>query len=128
MPASLDGSPVFGSAVQIQETPADIAVQLNTYFGVDGQQSLFGGQRGRSFSVRGIFLASSPLQVEQLKQQLLSFSDGLTHTLIDTFGNEWVNVVVTGPFSWQGLMRPMATHGTQLEFGRPYTLQMLGLT
>jgi hypothetical protein len=128
MPATIDGSAVLGFCVSIKETPHANAQQYNEYFGISGEQSLFGGQRGRSFTVSGLVMASDFGNLESIKEEILSFADGLTHTLVDTLGNTWFNVILTNEWEWTGIPRPTFASGFGTGIGRPYTLKMRGIT
>jgi hypothetical protein len=48
---TLGGHAIFGNAVTVVHNPHPNAQQINQYFGIDGQQTLFGGTRGRAFVI-----------------------------------------------------------------------------
>ena len=56
---TLDGNSIFGNAVNVIHNPHPNAQQINHFFGIDGQQTLFGGTRGRRFVISGVLSASN---------------------------------------------------------------------
>lgn len=128
MPPTLDGSAVFGYAVSVAEQPTANVHQLNEFFGVNGQQSLFGGTRGRTFLCTGTLMATSLIGIEFAKQQLESFADGLTHQLVDSNGIDWPNVIMVNDRVWTTEPRVTAAAGFGNGYGRRYRLTLLGLT
>ena len=54
---TLDGNSIFGTAVSVVHNPHPNAQQINHFFGIDGQQTLFGGTRGRTFIISGVLSA-----------------------------------------------------------------------
>ena len=122
---TLDGSAIFGDAVNVVHNPRPNAQQINHFFGVDGQQTLFGGTRGRTFVISGVLSASNIPMLNAVEATLLSFADGLTHTLVDNRGRIWPNVVFRGEYAPSPMgPRPLAGGGWCL----PYRLVMEGLT
>ena len=122
---TLDGNAIFGTAVNVIHSPRPNAQQINQFFGVDGQQTLFGGTRGRTFTISGVLSATTILSLNAAEASLLSFADGLTHTLVDNRGRVWPNVVFRGEYSPSPMgPRPLAGGGWCL----PYRLVMEGLT
>jgi hypothetical protein len=122
---TLDGNSIFGSAVTVVHTPNQNAQQINHYFGIDGQQTLFGGTRGRSFVISGVLSAPSIAALNAVEATLLSYADGLTHTLVDNRGRIWPNVIFRGEYTPSSMgPRPLAGGGWCL----PYRLVMEGLT
>ncbi len=57
---TLDGNPIFGDAVCVQHLPHPNTQQINEFFGINGQQTLFGGTRGRTFAISGVLSAGPP--------------------------------------------------------------------
>jgi len=116
-PASLDGEPVFGVANHVVHNPHPNAQQINAFFGMSGMQTLFGGTRGRTFMISGVFLESSLEGIVADEANLLNFADGQTHTLVDTLGRSWSNVIFRGEYqaSPDG-PRPAADQGWLLPF------------
>jgi hypothetical protein len=122
---TLDGNPIFGDAVCVQHTPHPNSQQINEFFGINGQQTLFGGTRGRTFVISGVLSAPDIPTLNAVEATLLSYADGLTHTLVDNRGRSWFNVIFAGVYvpSSQGPC-PVAGGGWCL----PYRLVMTGLT
>jgi hypothetical protein len=122
---TLDGYPIFGDAVTVIHNPHPNAQQINQFFGIDGQQTLFGGTRGRTFIISGVLAAPTMLTLNTLEATLLSFADGLTHTLVDNRGRTWPNVIFRGEYAPSPMGPcPLAGGGWCLS----YRLVMEGLT
>ena len=126
--ATLDGSGVFGTACTIEEQPMANVQQINEFFGINGNQSLFGGTRGRTFYVTGVFIGASPAAIETQKQFMLTYADGYIHTLFDNFGNQWPNVILNNDFKWTGIPRITSATIFGPQWARPYHMTMRGLT
>jgi hypothetical protein len=122
---TLDGNSIFGTAVSVVHNPHPNAQQINHFFGIDGQQTLFGGTRGRTFIISGVLSASSVTTLNTVEAALLSYADGLTHTLVDNRGRIWPNVLFRGEYAPSPMgPRPLAGGGWCLS----YRLVMEGLT
>jgi hypothetical protein len=122
---TLDGNSIFGTAVSVVQNPHPNAQQINQFFGIDGLQTLFGGTRGRRFIISGVLSGSTMSTLNAVEATLLSYADGLTHTLVDNRGRIWPNVIFRGEFSPSPAgPRPLAGGGWCL----PYRLVMEGLT
>jgi hypothetical protein len=123
MATTLDGSPVFGDAVNVAMTPNANAQQLNEFFGLNGQQTLFGGSRGRTFMISGVLSAPDVGTLNDVEAALLAFADGLPHVLVDNRGRVFQNVVFKGEYQPNpGLLF------AQGAVGLAYKLTMIGLT
>lgn len=101
------------------------AQQINEFFGIQGNQSLYGGSRGRMFLIQGVFLAQAIGLVFLSEQLLLSYADGFSHTLVDNFGNVYQNVVFDADYQRTGIPRPAAGG---IGYAMPYRAAMRGLT
>jgi hypothetical protein len=122
---TLDGNAIFGTAVIVVHNPHPNAQQISQFFGINGQQTLFGGTRGRSFRISGVLSASTMSALNAAESTLLSYADGLTHTLVDNRGRIWPNVIFRGEYAPSSSgPRPLAGGGWCL----PYRLVMEGLT
>jgi hypothetical protein len=95
---TLDGSNIFGAAVQFQHLAHPNAQQINTFFGVSGSQSLYGGGRGRMFLIKGILIGSAIQDLNTAEAQFQSYADGVARTLVDPRGRSWPNVIFRGEF------------------------------
>jgi hypothetical protein len=123
--ATLDGEAVLGEAVHVQHNPHPIAQQMNEFFGINGMQTLFGGQRGRTLLVSGVLVGNDLPEINQAEAALLSFADGLAHTLIDDRGRVFGNVIFKGEYqSFEHGPRLLAGGGWCL----PYKISLTGLT
>jgi hypothetical protein len=122
--AALDGSPVFGEAVSVSHNPHPNAQQINNFFGINGTQTLFGGTRGRTFMIKGLFVGDTPADCAAAEGDLLNFADGLTHTLEDNVGRSWPNVIFKGEYQPSPNYHALAGGGVCL----PYKCVMEGLT
>jgi len=109
---TLDGDPVFGEAVTIHHVPH-----------VTTQHA--GASVGRTFQISGVLSAPDIPTLNAVEATLLSYADGLPHTLVDNRGRSWFNVIFGGVYvpSSQGPC-PVASGGWCL----PYRLVMSGLT
>jgi hypothetical protein len=123
--ATIDGVFAFGSAVHVQMNPHPNAQQINDFFGINGNQTLFGGTRGRTLLISGVFLGFSIPAINGSEALLLSYADGNVHTVIDDRFRVFSNVIYRGDYqSYEGGPRPAAGGGYIL----PFKCTMLGLT
>jgi hypothetical protein len=123
--ATLDGNLVLGTATTIQMSTIPNAQQMTQYFGVDGQQTIFGGTRGRTFRISGVLYGVNLLTINAVETALLNYADGNTHVLIDDRGRVWPNVVFFGEYT------PFPQGPRQQADGSfllPYTAVMHGLS
>lgn len=119
------GSAVFGTAVSIRHQPNATAQQINSFFGIQGTQAVFGGLRGRTFLVEGLFVASTAPGLRALQAALLAFADGVPRTLYDTLGYSWSNVIYKGEFQEGRIaFNPNGLAG----YCQPYKTVFIGLT
>ena len=106
-------------------TPHPNVQQLNEFFGVNGVQTLFGGVRGRTFLISGVLVGDFVTDINNAEALLLSYADGLPHTLVDNRGRVWSNVIFRGEYQpFEQGPRLLAGGGYCL----PYKLTMMGLT
>jgi len=117
------GSAIFGPAAQIVMAVQPNAVELITYFGVDGVQQLDGGTRGRTLTVTGVLVDATPAAIIADGQLFESFADGVSRTLVDSTGTAWPNVVFRNEFQWTGPFMP-----TVGGWCRQYSATFHGLT
>lgn len=83
------GSPIFGAAVKMVTSNIERSVQENSFFGVDGVETLDGGFRGRITTASGILFGDSPSACASAVETFRSFDDGAYDTLVDTAGFSW---------------------------------------
>jgi hypothetical protein len=127
------GVPIFGLAVQIQEIPNPCAQQLEAFFGVPGQLSVFGGSRGRSFAISGVLF---DVDLETLNQDedfftpnvTGSYADGIARPLFDTRGRTWANVIYLGEFQPDPMGPRPAVWATGSGWALPYRAVFHGLS
>jgi hypothetical protein len=121
MPASYNGSNIFGYAVQMQHMLNPPAEQLTSFFGQSGVASLFGGLRGRVFAVQGLWFGEDLSTLNNAESNFNSYVDGIARTLVDTRGRSWNFVLV----------KPPQPGGKVLRDGRgfylPYRAALVGL-
>lgn len=92
--ATYNGSSIFGYGVQINTVTNPLAVQLNAFFGLNNQQLMMGGLRGRYTTVQGVLYGSSAANLNTAIGLFESYVDGVARTLVDTFGNAWPQVIL----------------------------------
>jgi hypothetical protein len=119
-----DGSNIFGAAVQFQQLAHPNAQQINTFFGVSGTQSLYGGGRGRMFLIKGILIGSTMQDLNAAEAVFDSYADGVARTLIDPRGREWPNVIYRGEF----IPDSRGPYATAVGWALPYKTVFHGLT
>lgn len=105
-PPLFGGADIFGVAVHIQHLPNANAHQIDAFFGVSGNLTLFGGGRGRVFAIEGClfypYSGSDDATIAGLNAaegQFMSFADGIARDLFDTRGRLWFNVIFKGEFA-----------------------------
>lgn len=119
-----DGASIFGAAVQFQHLPQPSAQQVNTYFGINGTQSLYGGGRGRMFVIRGVLQGATMADLNAAEAAILAYADGVARTLVDPRGRRWANVLFRGEFQ-PDPRGPLATAG---GWAMPYRAIFHGLS
>ena len=93
---SYRGAEIFGVAVSIRHVLSPSETQINAFFGISGIQSLFGGNRGRTFFVTGCFFAPDLPTLNAMEGIFLSYADGIAGELVDTRWRVWPDVVFRG--------------------------------
>jgi len=97
--ATLDGNPVFGPVSEVTHMPAENVQQMNAFMGVNGVQTIYGGSRGDTFNITGMFVADDLAGIAAAEADLLSFADGQIHTFVDNLGRSWQNIVFKKQYS-----------------------------
>jgi hypothetical protein len=127
------GRPIFGTAVRIEQVPAQSAQQVEAFFGVPGMLSVFGGSRGRSFQISGV-LFDADLSFLNADEDVFTpgvsgtMADGIARVLFDTRGRSWANVVYVGQFQPDAMgPRPAIWDGGS-GWCLPYKCVMHGLS
>jgi len=83
---------IFGAAVSMSTCDNPRESQVNSFFGVNGIESLDGGFRGRITRVRGVLSGRSSLLLAAAEGLFRSYNDGLARVLVDNLGTVWPNV------------------------------------
>ena len=124
---SYGGVPVFGLAVHIQHVPRANAQQVDAFFGVNGNVTLYGGSRGRVFEISGVLWGEDIPSLIAAEANLLSYADGIARTLIDPIGRSFPNVIFQGEYqpSPEG---PKPTDSLTGGYILPYRAVFHGLT
>lgn len=120
--ANYGGNAIFGSAVVMTTADIQRQSQVNSFFGINGLETLDGGFRGRVTKVRGVLYGTSALGLASAENSFRSYHDGATRTLVDSLGMIWTNVRLTS-FQPLGRVR-QSPNGT---FFRAYQAQFLHL-
>lgn len=89
---SYDGSLIFGNAVIMTTADNPRTSQENAFFGLNGVESLDGGQHGRFTTVTGFLFAPSAPSLNASISLFRSYNDGSAYILVDSFGNAWPDV------------------------------------
>lgn len=124
--ATFDGQFVFGVAVRVKHVPNAAAIQEAAYCGANGVVSSYGGGRGRIFQVQGLFVGDSRASCAANESIMLSFADGLGHTLVDNLDNIWTDVIFKGEIDTLDGGPIRGTSGGYAWFW-PYKLLLRGL-
>ena len=119
---------LFGQAVRMQAVPNASAAQVETFFGVSGTAVLYGGSRGTTFTVTGVFAESD---VATVLADETPFYAGTANsivgaqpaTLVDTYGRSWPNVYFLGEYQPD----PMGVKPAGSLFIKGYKLVMRSL-
>ncbi len=120
--ASYGGVAIFGAAVSMTTSDNPRETQVNSFFGINGLETLDGGFRGRITKVHGVLFGQSSFLLASAEGLFRSYNDGIARTLVDNLGTVWPNVRLL-TFQPQGRVRQSAD-GT---FFRAYQAQFLHL-
>ena len=124
MNPSFGGSSVFGTACHVMHVPRPVVLQKESFFGVSGMTSLFGGGRGRIFEITGLLVGYDLPSVIVAEGALLACADGIARTFIDTQGRAWPNVIFEGEYQ----PSPDGPKPTDFGWCLPYRCILHGLT
>jgi hypothetical protein len=89
--ALFNGQNIFNAcymATQDQERES----QNNSFFGINGTESLDGGFRYTATTVTGMHVADDEFALAVIQNTFRSYKDGLAYTLVDNIGVIWYNV------------------------------------
>ncbi len=118
------GSNFFGAAVRFQHVANANAQQENSFFGVTGTQTLYGGGRGRLFLISGVLIGASLASLNEAEAVFQNYADGVARTLTDPRGRVWNNVLFKGEF----IPDPKGPVPTIGGWALPYKALFHGLT
>jgi hypothetical protein len=118
------GVPMFGLVTKMVHAANPCVRQIDAFFGVPGNISLFGGSRGRTFMIQGVLNDVSIGAINADEALIHSFADGIARTLFDTRGQTFSNVIFLDEFQPD----PMGPRPTDVGWCLPYRLVMHGLT
>lgn len=96
--ATYGGSAIFGPVNKIKGIKNPNAAQINQFFGINGQQQLFGGSRGWNIFAQGLFFGVNELDVVAVEGNFLSYADGRARDLVDNQGRTFIQVVYDGTY------------------------------
>lgn len=114
--ATYGGVDIFQRPFSIVHTVNPSAQQLNEFFGVSGQQSLWGGQRGRTFLATGMLFAPTAVAINAMESQFASYAgDGIARVLVDTRGRAWEQVLCES-FAPDGRVKADPTYGYYVTY------------
>lgn len=88
-----NGVNIFGYSVKVRMDVNPSASQVNEFFGVSGQQSLYGGARGRVFLVEGLLAGPDVPSLSSLVGTILSYDDGIGRVFSHPVYGDWPSVV-----------------------------------
>jgi hypothetical protein len=120
--ASYGGVAIFGAAVTMTTSDYPRETQVNSYFGINGLESLDGGFRGRITKAHGVLYGESAFLLASAEGLFRSYNDGLVRTLVDNLGTAWQNVRL---LTFQPIGR--ARQSADGTFFRAYQAQLLHL-
>lgn len=90
--ASYGSVGIFGAAVSMTTSDNPRECQVNSFFGINGLETLDGGFRGRITRVSAVLSGQSSLLLASAEGLFRSYNDGLARVLIDNLGTAWPNV------------------------------------
>jgi hypothetical protein len=121
--ASYGGVAIFGSSVSMTTSDYPRETQVNSFFGINGLESLDGGFRGRVTKAQGVLSGQSAIILASAEGLFRSYNDGVVRILVDNLGTVWPNVRLL-TFQPLGRVRQSAD-GT---YFRAYQAQFLHMT
>jgi len=127
------GAPIFGVAVRMQHIAEPCATQIESFFGVPGAFSVFGGTRSRVFQVEGC-LFDFDIPSLNADEQIFtpgapgSMADGIARDLFDSRGRTWNNVIFVGEFQPDPMGPKPAVFNGGSGYILPYKAVFHGLT
>jgi hypothetical protein len=92
------GLAIFGTACKSVHIPRANQQQLDAFFGVNGNVTLYGGSRGRIHEITGVLLGVDLSEVLAAEATLLSYADGIARDYTDTQGRTFANTIFHGEY------------------------------
>jgi hypothetical protein len=120
--ASYGGIPIFGTCVSMTTSDNPRETQVNSFFGINGLETLDGGFRGRITRAQGVLVGQSAFLLASAEGLFRSYNDGIPRLLIDNLGTPWSNVRL---LSFQPIGR--AQQAADGSFFRAYLAHFLHL-
>ncbi len=102
--ASYAGVPIFGAGVTMTTSDNPRECQVNSFFGINGLETLDGGFRGRVTRAQGVLYGQSAVLLASAEGLFRSYNDGTARILVDNLGTIWPNVKL-GKFQPVGRVR-----------------------
>ncbi len=90
--ASYAGLAIFGAGLTMTTSENPRECQVNSFFGINGLETLDGGFRGRITRVQGVLTGQSAGLLASAEGLFRSYNDGVARLLIDNLGTIWPNV------------------------------------
>jgi hypothetical protein len=90
--ASYGSVGIFGAGVSMTTSDNPRECQINTFFGLNGLESLDGGFRGRITRAHGVLYGESAIMLASAEGLFRSYNDGVARILVDNLGTAWPNV------------------------------------
>jgi hypothetical protein len=90
--ASYGGVGIFGAGVTMTTSDNPRECQVNSFFGINGLETLDGGFRGRITRAQGVLHGQSAFLLASAEGLVRSYNDGIARMLVDNLGTIWPNV------------------------------------
>jgi hypothetical protein len=90
--AAYAGLGIFGAGVSMTTSDNPRECQVNSFFGINGLETLDGGFRGRVTRAQGVLHGPSALLLASAEGLFRSYNDGIARILVDNLGTIWPNV------------------------------------
>lgn len=122
-----DGSAIFGSCCKVQMIASANAQQVDAFFGLSGTRTLYGGGRGRIFTISGVLFESDIATLNDDEDLIMTYADGIARTFVDSRGRAWPQVIFKGEFSPDPIgPRPAVFNGSS-GWALPFKCVLYGL-
>jgi hypothetical protein len=122
-----DGAAIFGSCCKVVHIPAANAQQVDAFFGLTGTRTLYGGGRGRIFTISGVLFAVDMTSLNAAEDLIMSYADGIGRDFTDSRGRTWPQVIFKGEFSPDANGPRPAVSGASAGYALPFKAVLYGL-